>query len=136
MSPPSAEFSFDRRRWHHLLVFLNGILCVAGFLAGMVGGRDWLYSLRGAISLPAVFTPLFWLTGLRSIHLSYAISSAGILVRRSGLDLERIALNEIANVRPWPLAITLRSGRKVSFHLMRPEMQRALDALLEVIRDA
>ena len=136
MNPTSTEFSFDRGEWYRLLAFLSGIFCVAGLLAAMVGGRDWLYSLRGAIALPAVFTPLFWLICCRSLHLSYVISSDGILVRRRGVDLERIALNEIADVRPWPLAVTLRSGRKVSFHLMRPEMQRARDALLEVIRDA
>ena len=86
-----------------------------------------------ALALPAFFVPVFWLIGYRAIHRSYVISADGILLRRRGRNLEHIALDEIAEVRPWPLAIILHSGRKISFSLGRSEMLRARDALVHLM---
>jgi hypothetical protein len=131
MNTQPTEFSFDKRVWNRLLLFLGGLFCIAGILVGAVSGQSWPSTLRWAMALPAIFTPLFWLLGCRSIHRSYVITADCIILRHRGRDLERIALTEIADVHPWPLAITLHSGRKISFYLARSEMERARDALLD-----
>lgn len=128
-----TEFSFDRREWYRLLRFLGGLFCVSGFLAGVLGGHSWTYTMGFALALPAFFVAVIWLSGYRDIHRSYVVSADGILLRCRGRNLEHIALDEIAEVRPWPLAIILHSGRKISFALGRSEMLRARDALLQVM---
>ena len=134
MTPLPADYSFDNREWHRLLVFLAGLCCVAGFFAGVIGGHSWRYALSVAAALPVLFTLLLWLAGCRSTHRSYVITCDGVILRRRGRDVERVSWADIADICPWPLTIVTRSGRKIPFHLMRSEMQAARDTLLDAFK--
>ncbi len=136
MTTLPAEFAFDRRLWYRVLGFLGALCFVGGLLAGVIGGHPWSYTARCAIALPVIFTPLFWLIGCRSIYRSYVITQDGIILRRRGHDIEQISWPDIAEVRPWPLAIVTHAGRKISFHLARTEMLLARDTLLHVFPNA
>lgn len=131
-----AEFSSDCRVWHQMVIFIAVLCCVGGFVAGVIRGHPWRYSVRWALVLPAIFTPIFWLMGLYSAHRSYVVTQDGIVFRRRGRTIEQLSWAEIADVRAWPLAIITRSGRKIVFHLAREDMERARDTLLHVFRNA
>ena len=132
MTTLPAECAFDARRLHQLLAYLFAFCFVAFLLAGIIGGHPWSDTFRYAIVIPTVATGLLWLVGHRSVHRSYVIAQDGILLRHHGRDIERISWSDVAEIRPWPLAVVTHTGRKISFHLARAEMLLARDALLHV----
>ena len=129
-----VEFAFDTREYHRLVLFLAGVFCASGLLVRFIGGHPWPYTLKCAVGLPLLCILIFGLLGLLGYRRSYLITSQGITLRRYGRDIGHVPWSEISGIQPRPLTIVTRSGRRIEPYLMRAELDRAREVLLDAFK--
>lgn len=130
MNALPAEFAFDTREWHKSLMLIAGICVVGALAAGIGGGHSWRSIAVFSIALPAGAVLALTLVSIRARRRSYVISEGGVTLRNWGADVEHLSWSDIAEVRPYPLALITHDRRKIEFWLMRAEHDRLKEVLI------